>query len=77
MNDNDKKTIKKWIDVWNTASVSLHAIKTNELRAEDYYEKNFDLLNEMLWYAFENRTVKFTSGLVEQQKYFRKFYEKS
>lgn len=42
MNDNDKKTIKKWIDVWNIASTSLHEIKKNELRAEDYYEKNLD-----------------------------------
>jgi hypothetical protein len=53
----DKKTIKKWVDVWKKASPSLQEIKFNELRSYNYYQKNQLLLNEMLRYAFGHRTV--------------------
>ena len=71
----DKKNIKKWIDAWDKAGVSLNEIKLNELRSHDYYQKNKALLNEMLTYAFENRTIRYTSGLVEQQQLFMKYYK--
>jgi len=77
MTESERKTIKKWIDVWQEASAALQEIKIKELRADDYYEKNKQFLNEMLQYAFEHRTVRLTSGLVEQQKYFMKLREKS
>lgn len=73
MRDLDKTTIKKWVDVWKKASSSLQEIKFNELRFDNYYQKNQLLLNEMLWYAFTHRTVRLSSGLVEQQQIFMKF----
>jgi len=72
MKESDKKTIKKWIEVWKEAGTALQEIKINELRSDDYYQKNKQFLNEMLQYAFEHRTVRLTSGLVEQQKFFMK-----
>lgn len=62
MTESDRKTIKKWIDVWKEASSALQEIKINELRSEDYYQKNKQILNEMLQYAFEHRTVRLSSN---------------
>ena len=76
MKDSERKTIKKWIDTWKTASSSLEKIKSNELRSINYYQKNQILLNEMLQYAFDHRTVRLSSGLIEQQKIFKKFRKK-
>lgn len=72
MTESERKTIKKWIDVWQETGKALQELKIQELRADDYYEKNKRLLNEMLQYAYEHRTVRLTSGLVEQQRYFMK-----
>jgi hypothetical protein len=76
MEESDKKTIKKWIDVWKEAGSALQEIKIKELRSDDYYQKNKQFLNGMLQYAFEHRTVRLTSGLVEQQRIFMKLREK-
>lgn len=76
MKDIDRKTIKNWIDIWEKAGASLQEIKFNEFRSDNYYQKNQLLLNEMLHYAFEHRTVRLGSGLIEQQQIFMKFYNK-
>ena len=76
MKDSERKTIKKWIETWKTASSSLEKIKSKELQSANYYQKNLTLLNEMLQYAFDHRTVRLTSGLVEMQKIFKKFHKK-
>ena len=76
MKDSERKTIKKWIEAWETANSSMEKIKAKELQSTDYYQKNFALLNEMLQYAFDHRTVRLTSGLVEMQKIFKKFHKK-
>ena len=72
MRDIDRKTMKKWVDIWKKARSSLQGIKLYELRSDKYYQKNQLLLNEMLRYAFENRTIRFSSGLIEQQRIFMK-----
>ena len=76
MIESERKTIKKWIDVWQETGKALQEIKIQELRSDDYYEKNKQFLNEMLQYAFEHRTVRLTSGLVEQQRIFMKLRKK-
>jgi hypothetical protein len=70
-----KKTVKKWLNIWEKAESALYAIKIKELRADNYYQKNQDLINAMLKYAFDHRTVRLNSGLVEQQKIFMKYYQ--
>ncbi len=76
MTESERKTIKKWINAWKEASSALQEIKIQELQSDDYYEKNKQFLNEMLQYAYEHRTVRLSSGLVEQQKFFMKLREK-
>jgi len=76
MNKNSKKKrIKKRVDIWQKTGLLLEEIKCDELRAPNYYKKNQALLNEMLKYAFEHRTVRLSSGLIEQQKLFMKYYK--
>jgi hypothetical protein len=65
----------KWVKTWQTAALSLENIKRNELRAYDYYEKNRILLDEMLQYACDNSKNRLSSGLVEQQRIFKKYME--
>lgn len=67
--------IKRWKDAWDKAGSALAKIKAAELRDEDYYFKNLPLLNEMLNYAVEHRTVKKTSGLVIQQQLFKNIHD--
>ena len=69
--------IKKWISTWKKAGDSLNDIRINELRDKNYYIKNRDILNSMLQYAYDNRTVKLESGLFIQQNIFKKIYYKS
>jgi len=76
MKNIDRKIIKKWIAVWENANFSLQEIKRNELQSVDYYQKNLSLLNEMLQYAFDHRTVRLSSGLIEQQRIFMKWITK-
>ena len=76
MEDLEIKEAKKWIEVWKQANNSLEALRIEELRSSDYYAKNRSLLNEMLKYAFEHRTVRLTSGLIEQQLIFMKYLHK-
>jgi hypothetical protein len=63
--------IVKWVATWQNAHAALLRIKRTELQAADYYEQNQALLNDMLWYAYNHRTERQTSGLVEQQHFFR------
>ena len=72
MEDSKRKEIEKWIETWEKAASALDKVKLNELRADDYYDQNQVLLNEMLQYAFEHRELRLSSGLVEQQKIFIK-----
>lgn len=75
-----KKTsndLKKWLRGWKNASKELEKIKAAELQSKDYYKKNLPLLNAMLWYAYEHRTVSKTSGLIAMQKLFQKLHARS
>ncbi len=63
---------RKWANAWQTAAGSLKKLKKDELRADDYYEKNQKLLDEMLQYACDSGLKRGGSGLVEQQRIFKK-----
>ena len=60
-----KKQIKQWVETWNRAGSALKEIKRRELQCFDY-AKNQAIIDEMLQWAFDNRTVRLSSGLVEQ-----------
>ena len=73
----EKEQIAEWVATWGKAACSLEEIRRKELRAADYYERNKDLTNDMLQYAFEHRVIRLSSGLVDQQRLFIQFSKKS
>lgn len=74
MKQSSEYIIKKWIKTWQKADKSLKQIRLQELRADDYYEKNLPILNEMLWYAFEHRKERDFSSLIDHQRKIRKCF---
>ena len=72
----EKNQIAEWVKTWGKAALSLEEIRRKELRAADYYERNKNLTNEMLQYAFEHRGIRLNSGLVDQQRLFIQFHKK-
>ena len=72
----EKNRILKWIAVWKKAGIALIDIKKNELKHYNY-NKNEPLIDEMLQWACDHRNTRVTSGLVEQQKIFRKLRDKN
>ncbi len=77
MADIDRTKMEKWVFTWKKAALSLEEVRKNELRAPDYYEKNREIINEMLQYACENGEVRLSSGLVEMQRIFMKQRQKN
>jgi hypothetical protein len=72
----DVQQIKKWVGIWVATAVSLKEIKKKELQAPGYYDKNRQMLDEMLQYAFQHAKPRLKSGLVEQQHLFMKLRNK-
>ncbi len=63
--------LQTWVQTWQQAGSALQQIKLRELRSYDY-AKNLPILDDLLQWAYEHRTVRLTSGLVEQQRLFMK-----
>ena len=66
-----QENAQQWVESWKRASVALKAVKRHELRTYDY-AKNQVVVDGMLQWAFENRELRLSSGLVEQQRLFMK-----
>jgi hypothetical protein len=65
----EQEQIQHWVDNWQQAGKALKAIKRQELQQYDY-AKNLPLIDRMLQWAYEHRTERLTSGLVDQQQWF-------
>ena len=76
MDVKEKEDIKKWIKYWELAGIALKEVKKNELVSFNY-AKNMELLDEMLQWAHENRTIRISSGLIDQQRLFVKLRYKN
>lgn len=76
MKTSPEENAQQWIESWKRASVALKDIKRQELRNYDY-AKNQAIVDGMLRWAFEHRTVRMDSGLVEQQRLFMKMKSSS
>jgi hypothetical protein len=67
----DKKQGKKWVEAWRRAGVKLNELKREELRNIDTQQSLLNLAD-----AFESCLLhhppRASSGLVEQQRWFRK-----
>ena len=71
MNNTEENKIKYWVDNWEKADIALKSIKKRELRSFDYNE-NLKIIDQMLQWAIEHQQIRYTSGLAEQQYYFKK-----
>jgi hypothetical protein len=71
----ERETVKIWVDTWKRAGVALAEIKRQELTSVEY-GRDQALIDEMLLWAHEHRTERLTSGLVDQQRIFKKIAEK-
>lgn len=67
----DNEDMKNWIASWARAGKALKEIKRRELRAYDYQE-NKAVVDGMLQWACDHATPRLDSGLVEQQRFFKK-----
>ena len=71
MKASSQENTQQWIESWKRASVALKTVKRHELRTYDL-TKNQAIVDGMLQWAFENRELRLSSGLVEQQRLFMK-----
>ena len=71
MRREDTERMKAWVKTWKRAGSALQRVKTEELRSEDY-GKDFELIDGMLEWVVDHARERKTSGLVEQQRLFRK-----
>ena len=69
MKTSTQENTQQWIESWKRASVALKSVKRHELRTYDL-AKNQAVVDGMLQWAFENRELQLSSGLVEQQRLF-------
>jgi len=67
----DTGKMKAWVKTWKSAGSALQRVKIEELRSEDY-GKDFGLIDGMLEWVVDHARERKTSGLVEQQRLFRK-----
>ena len=61
---------KRWVETWKRAGFELERIRRDELRQLDVY-RAIELLCGEADYTCPPRAPRPTSGLIEQQRYFR------
>ena len=66
--DEYRTLMKQWIDQWRRTGPLLEAIRRKELREINTY----DAIARLCIHAFPERTLRATSGLVDQQQWFKK-----
>jgi hypothetical protein len=71
MDDSERERLKQWVETWKRAGPELERIRREELRAFQY-EKNMALIDSLLQVGCDHRVPRATSGLVEQQRRFRR-----
>lgn len=74
MKATDTDMTARWVRTWQQAGPALQQVKRQELQSYDY-AKNLAIIDDMLQWAYEHRTPRLTSGLVEQQYWFMKMRE--
>ena len=69
----DEEKIKKWVETWQRAGPALERIRARELREWKYDSVMVDALLEIGFRFAQPRPM---TGLVEQQRLFRKLVQK-
>jgi len=72
MDEAERGRLKAWVETWKRAGPELDRIRREEIRAFRY-EENFDIVDSLFEMALRLAgPPRETSGLVEQQRIFRK-----
>ena len=71
MTDAEKQQLKQWVETWKRAGPELERFRRQELRAFNYKE-NMHIVDGLLEMAVRFARPRPTSGLVEQQRIFRR-----
>ncbi len=75
-NQADQASNKSWVERWKKVGPELDRIRQQELR-DFCYEDNRAAIDSLLQLGIESTTLRNTSGLVEQQRLFRKLWKKT
>lgn len=67
--------LKRWVDSWRLAGRALDNERRSKLQHPDYGFPTA-LRSAMLAWAVENSADKTNSGLIEQQRFFKKLHNK-
>ncbi|MBF0409153.1 MAG: hypothetical protein HQM10_17525 [Candidatus Riflebacteria bacterium] len=73
MTDNERKINKCIVQQWKNAGSALEKIHDEELQN---YVYDSEIVDSMIELGLLHAEIRVTSGLVEMQKYFRKWHEK-
>lgn len=71
MDDIEREQTKAWVENWAKVGPKLEAIRRRELR-EMTYEQRIKAIDSLLQIGCQFGKPRSTSGLVEQQRLFRK-----
>ncbi|MHC4179271.1 MAG: hypothetical protein ACYSWU_17295 [Planctomycetota bacterium] len=69
--DEDQRRTREWVENWAKVGPKLEALRRRELRAMTY-EQRIQAIESVLHLGALLRKPRTTSGLVEQQRLFRK-----
>ena len=69
----EKETIKKWIETWEKAGSALGVIRAQEIRNVNT-SSAIRLLSSSFSWARQSLILRSSSGLVEQQFFFKKLH---
>lgn len=71
MTDEERQKMKVWVETWKRAGPLLEAFRYQELRSYDH-ARNVEIIDGLLEIGAQFARPRSTSGLVEQQRLFRK-----
>jgi hypothetical protein len=61
----------QWVTAWKKADIALQKVRRRDLQEFNYIERRDSILG-LLELAYQFRSPRFSSGLVEMQRLFRK-----
>ena len=71
MTEEEKKLTLRWIETWRRAGPELERIRHEEIRQTDT-QRAMEMFDGLVTENLRRRSVRLTSGLVEQQAIFHR-----
>jgi hypothetical protein len=70
MTAEERDQIQRWVEAWKRAGPELERMREEDIRRQDTIS-NFETFSGMALLAIRDQPPEPTSGLVEQQRWFR------